>query len=257
MRALLRLGWFEACRALGRLLRAARYASVEVVRGDRALRVRKRRARYAPLLVRAGEPMMRLLDTGVRVLPQRAWVERERTMYRHLHSSAIGIGADGALVLPCLAGRTLATLLEDPATDATARGTAVSLAVAALAELHRRGFTHADAMAENVLVDVDAGVARWFDFETAHDERRAMEWRRADDVRALLATVLLRTDRASRGAVLRLVTDAYADDAVTRRLAAGFAAPPPRALAFHLGQAPLSLADYAEAARALQAITGG
>ena len=51
----------------------------------------------------------------------------------------------------------------------------------------------ADAMAENVLVDLDAGVARWFDFETVHEASRPQIWRRADDVRALLATCLLRT----------------------------------------------------------------
>ena len=55
------------------------------------------------------------------------------------------------------------------------------------------GFTHGDAMAENVMVDLEAGVAHWFDFETIHDSRRPMAWRRADDVRALLVTCLVRT----------------------------------------------------------------
>ena len=44
--------------------------------------------------------------------------------------------------------------------------------------------THADAMAENVLIDLEGGVAHWFDFETVHDTGRPLVWRRADDVRA-------------------------------------------------------------------------
>ena len=68
----------------------------------------------------------------------------------------------------CLAcaGETLATLLEDPELEESVRKRAIELAVVALAEFHHLGFTHGDAMAENVMVDLEAGVAHWFDFET-------------------------------------------------------------------------------------------
>lgn len=232
--------YYSLCRAFGRLLRDATYSSVRVVEHDGELRVRKRRAVYAPLLVSLGHPLVKILDTGVRVLPQREWEERERLMYERLYEKSIRIDADGTVVLPRLAGRTLATLLEDPALGASDRERAIELAVIALADFHARGFTHGDAMAENVMVDLEAGIACWFDFETVHDPGRALVWRRADDVRALLATSLARTTPAELGETLRHIVDTYADEAVMPHLATSFASVRRRSLAFHLGQAPLS-----------------
>jgi hypothetical protein len=196
--------------------------------------------------------MLRILDTGVLVLPQRDWEEREQRLYRSLRGTSIRTEADGTLVLPCLAGAPLATLLEDPALQEPIRQRAIELAVVALADFHHHGFTHGDAMAENVLVDPGVGIANWFDFETVHDPNRPLAWRRADDVRALLATCLLRTAPGKRGEVLRLVLNAYQDEEVTRLLPASFSSVWQRALAFHLAQAGLSLQSYEEITRMLK-----
>jgi hypothetical protein len=197
------------------------------------------------LLVQLGDPLLKALDTGVRVLPQRAWEERERLMYGRLYATSIQVNGDGALVLPRLPGNTLAGLLEDPQLAEPDRTKAIELAVVALARFHDAGFTHGDAMAENVMVDLESGVARWFDFETVHDGRRSLTWRRADDVRALLATCLLRTSRANLAATLQLIVDVYAPDAdVAHFLAKNFCSGSRRALAFHLGQAALSRHEY-------------
>jgi hypothetical protein len=98
--------------ALGRLLRSGRYSRARIVHQDGELRVRKHRVFYAPLLVWLGGPLLRILDTGVRVLSQPEWEERERRVYRNFRGTSIRIDADGTLVLPWLAGETLATLLE-------------------------------------------------------------------------------------------------------------------------------------------------
>ena len=152
-------------------------------------------------------------------------------------------GARAAL----LAGETLATLLEIPELEEPVRKSAIERSVVALAELHHLGFTHGDAMAENVMVDLESGVARWFDFETIHESNRPMAWRRADDVRALLVTCLLRTAAEKFAETLQLILDAYlspeaprADEAVTRLLAANFRSVFRRPLTFHLAQAGLS-----------------
>jgi len=168
--------YFALCVLFGRLLRGAKYSEARVVSEGGALLVRKRRAFYAPLLVWLGGILVRVLATGIRVLPQRPWAERERDMYERLYDAPVLIAADGALMLPRLPGHTLAALLEDPAISNAARQRAIELAVLALSDLHARGFTHADAMAENAMVDLEAGVARWFDFETVHDPARAMTW---------------------------------------------------------------------------------
>ena len=252
MRELAERGYHRGCLALGRLLRAGRYAETRLVVRDGALEVRKRRLAYAPLFVRLGGALVRLLDTGVRVLPQREWEERERRLHERLRATVIRTDADGTLHLPFLPGATLATLLEDPDLHAPHRARAIELAVVALSALHRLDVTHGDAMAENVMVDLDAGVAHWFDFETVHDERRPPAWRRADDLRALLATCLLRTAPEHVAPTLRLVLDVYGDEEVARVAGASFASVLRRPLAFHLGQAPLSFARQRQITRLLR-----
>jgi serine/threonine protein kinase len=196
--------------------------------------------------------LVRVLDTGVRVLPQREWEQRERRIYRSLYGTSVGVDAGGVLVLPYLAGHTLATLLEDPEVGESIRKRAIELATVGLAEFHRQGLTHADAMAENVLVDLEAGVAYWFDFETVHDASRPLAWRRADDVRALLVTCLLRTVPEKRVETLAFILDVYADPEVTRVLATSFTSVWRRSLALHLLQARLSFQGFCEIGRFLR-----
>ena len=122
-------------------------------------------------------------------------------------------------------------------------------------------------MAENVLIDLaprrcsgrpehsskgEAGVAHWFDFETIHDPSRPMAWRRADDVRALLVTCLVRTVPEKLAETLHLILDVYPDEGVTRLLATIFASVFRRSLTFHLAQAGLSFQYFREIARLLR-----
>jgi serine/threonine protein kinase len=244
--------YFLVCLALGRLLRSARYSKIRIEYRDGERQVRKHRAFYAPLLIWLGGPLLRILDAGVRILPQPEWEEREREVYRRLHGASIRIEAGGVLVLPCLDGKTLAAVLEDPAQQESDRKTAIERAVVALAEFHRLGLSHGDAMAENVLIDSDAGAAHWFDFETVHDPDRPMAWRRADDLRALAATCLVRTVPEKFAETLDLILDTYEDEGVTRDLAASFTSVLRRPLSFHLAQAGLSLEDFREIARLLE-----
>lgn len=251
VRAVAERVYFALSMALGRMLRGGRYATARIVQQDGELRVRKHRRFYAPLLVWLGGPLVRMLDAGMRVLPQREWEERERSLYRTLYGTSIQVDADGTLTLPCLAGTTLAALLEDPRREAADRMRAIALAAAALADFHRRGFTHGDAMAENVLVDLEAGAAHWFDFETVHDANRPLAWRRADDVRALLATCAVRMPAERRPETLEIILDACADEETARIAADSFGTVFRRPLAFHLGQAPLSFQSYREIRRLL------
>jgi hypothetical protein len=252
VRELAERAYFVLCLVLGRLLRSGRYSRTRIVCQDGGRQVRKHRFFYAPLAVWMGSPLLRILDTGVRVLPQRDWEERERRVYQMLFGTSIRIDGDGMLVLPCLAGETLSTLLEDPGLGESVRKRAIELAVVALAEFHHLGFTHGDAMAENVLVGLEAGVAHWFDFETIHDSSRPIAWRRADDVRALLATCLVRTAPEKLAETLRFILDLYPDKRVTRFLATSFTPVLRRPLTFHLAQAGLSYRAFREIARLLR-----
>lgn len=238
--------YFALCLAAGRMLRSAHYSTVRIVHEDGQRAVRKHRRFYAPLLIAMSAVLVKILDAGVRVLPRRDWERRERGLYERLYGASIRVDVDGTLVLPLLSGLTLATLLEDPNLEESIRTRAIEHAAIALADFHRLGFTHGDAMAENVLVDVEAGVAHWFDFETIHDVGRTPVWRRADDLRALLATCLIRTAPAKRVETLELILEAYADEDVSRVLATSFTSVWRRSLTFHLLQAPLSLQCFRE-----------
>jgi hypothetical protein len=143
-------------------------------------------------------------------------------------------------------------LLEDPSIMESRRTRAIELAVAGLAGFHRLGFTHGDAMADNVLVDLETGTAHWFDFETAHDSDRPMTWRRADDVRALAATCLARTALKEYAGTLDVISRGYADDDVIRALAASFTSVWRRSLTFHLAQAPMPVRSFREIGRLLR-----
>jgi Lipopolysaccharide kinase (Kdo/WaaP) family len=252
--------YFVLSLAVGWLLRSARYSKAHIV-GEHL--VHKHRSFYAPLLIWLSGPLVRILDTGVRVLPQREWEERERSLHQRLYGASVRVEHGGMLILPRLPGETLAVLLKEPV-----RKRAIELAAAALAEFHRCGFTHGDAMAENVLVDLETGSARWFDFETVHEPVRPMAWRRADDLRALLATCLVRTAPGERAEILRLILDVYAsgaaglvadeaDEEVTRLVAASFTWLRRRSLPFHLAQAPLSFRGFQEIARLLEESRSG
>ncbi len=249
--------YFLACLALGRLLRESKYSKTEIVQHKGEPQVRKRRLFYAPFLVLLGEPLVRLLHTGVRVLPQREWEERERDLYCRLYGASIRADRGGTLVLPFLPGKTLAALLETPDLVDPARKSALVLAAGRLAHLHRLGITHGDAMAENVMIDLDARVAHLFDFETVHDEGRSMLWRRADDLRALLATSLVRTAPQKFAETCYLVLDAYGDEEVARLVGESFGSVLQRPLAFHLGQAALSFERFREIDRLLSERLGG
>jgi hypothetical protein len=204
------------------------------------------------LLIWMSAPFLGILDAGVRYLPQRDWEQRERRLYRSLYDRPIRIEAGRTLVLPCLPGRSLAAVLQDPALEESARTNAIEHAVVALVALHELGLTHGDAMADNVIVDLEAGVARWFDFETMHDASRSIEWRRADDVRALLATCLLRTRPGNRDQTLDLILDVYANDELARLVDSSFTSAWRRALGYHLSQAALSFESFREIGRLLR-----
>ena len=182
--------------------------------------IAKRRRWFGPLLIGPGNLYLRLLGSGVRILPGAEWRARERALYRALHGIELETGPRGWLILPRWPGWCWPITLSqlDPA-PVRLRG--LGAASRALKDLHRvelpradggsERLSHGDATLRNVLFDPGTGEARWFDFDTAHDPGLAPAWRHGDDLRALVYSAVESFADVPVALLLRTVQDAYAD----------------------------------------------
>lgn len=244
--------WFNFARTCGGMLRSARYATVDTIAPD-ATHVRKKRAFFAPALIRLGHWLMRVLNTGVEVLGEAEWHARERLMYRELYNAEAIIESSGAILLPKLRGVTLFSLLENQDLPLQDRIRAVGISAVSLEEFHARGFSHGDAMTTNGLIVPSANRTYWIDFETEHQSRLALHERHADDLRAFISTVAVSFGAADLPAVLETIDQSYENREVKRLTAAYFSTVWHRALIFHLGQAPISRDTFFELGRLMKA----
>lgn len=181
----------------------------------------KRRCWYAPALI-AGAGA--LLAPHFSVLPERAWLAWEPGIYRLVYGCDVPLASAGQLRLPELPGAVLAEVLRAANSPLEAKLRALAAAVAALRSLHglwvrfpgggAGRFSHADATAHNVIYDPSYGAARWFDFETIHDQRRPQAWRHADDLRALAYSAAACLHEHELAAAARSIVSTYADRSV-------------------------------------------
>jgi hypothetical protein len=95
LRVIASRAYFALCLAAGRMLRPARYSTVRIINRDDERLVRKHRRFYAPLLIRMSDLLVRILNSGVRVLPQRDWEQRERRIYQRLYGASIQVMSTG------------------------------------------------------------------------------------------------------------------------------------------------------------------
>jgi hypothetical protein len=183
--------------------------------------IAKRRLWFGPLLIGPCNLYLRLLGSGVRVLPGAEWRERERTLHRTLHGIELETGPRGWLILPRWPGVVLADHARSRLDPAPGRLRALGAASRALRDLHRvelpradagcERLSHGDATLRNVLFDPGTGEARWFDFDTAHDPGLAPAWRHGDDLRALVYSTVESFADLPVALLLRTVQDAYSD----------------------------------------------
>jgi hypothetical protein len=207
---------------LGSCLRKLRLHAIEHRQAPgRPPTIAKRRRWFSPLVIGPGNLYLRLLGSGVRVLPGAEWRARERALYRTLHGIELDTGPRGWLVLPRWPGVVLADHAQSRRDPTPARVRGLDAASRALADLHRielrcahggcELLSHGDASLRNVLFDPATGDARWFDFDTAHDPRRAPAWRHGDDLRAMLYSAVESFADVPVPLLLRIVQNSYSD----------------------------------------------
>jgi hypothetical protein len=183
--------------------------------------IAKKRRWFGPLLIGPGNLYLRLLGSGVRVLPGVEWRARERALHRALHGIELETGPRGWLILPRWPGVVLADHAQSRLDLAPVRLRGLDAASRALRELHRvelpcagggcERLSHGDATLRNVVFDPGTGVARWFDFDTAHESGLSPAWRHGDDLRALVYSAVESYADVPVALLLRTVRDAYAD----------------------------------------------
>ena len=168
----------------------------------------KRNLLGAGLMRLGGNLLQRIEGTGAEFLDDPAWFAREAELARALHREPTAVGSDDTLLAPRLPGVDLATILREAHRPLEVRLRAIEQSARALLTLHNAGFSHADATAENVLIDGD--LAHWIDFETQHRAGVGLQLARADDLRTLLFSSVWAADGLARECALRAFT-AYPD----------------------------------------------
>lgn len=197
--------------------------------------IAKRRRWFGALLIGPINLYLRLLKSGVRILPGAEWRSRECALHRVLHKIELKTSPRGWLILPRWPGVVLADYARSRVAPAPERLRGLCAASRALRDLHlvelrsANGvcdrLSHGDATLRNVLFDPGTGDARWFDFDTAHDPGLAPAWRHGDDLRALVYSAVESFDDMPVAHLLHTVWDAYDDpgpwEQIRDRLALG------------------------------------
>lgn len=234
---------------------------IDLARGT----VAKRRRWFAPAVIAFGGAYTRLMRLPIRVLPERAWIARERRLYRALYGEQVEAARGGWLIVRHH-GTALSALLVQRERSAEARRAWLCAAMRELRRVHGirvpvRGheepFSHGDAGARNIAFCPRTGRPHWFDFEIAHDHRLDPRARQADDIRALLFSALSLLPPGECDEAARAALAAYDDAGVRAALASRIAAGSLRTDTYHLAQLRISLRRHNElcalVARALAA----
>ena len=137
---------------------------------DRPPMIAKRRRWFGPLLISSGNLYLRLLGSGVRVLPGAEWRAREHALHHALHGIELEAGPRGRLILPRWPGVVLADHARSRLAPAPARLRGFGAASRAMRDLHRvelpragggcERLSHGDATLRNVLFDPETGETR-------------------------------------------------------------------------------------------------
>ncbi len=231
---------------VGRMLNTLRWHEVSHVSVESCHFVSKRRRWLARCVIPLANLVLRFEQAGVRVLADPAWKQREIDLHRQQGAALPRRGPRGALWLPRRTGRSLAEWLSDPNLPSGRKLDFVAAAACALAELHTfreeccaEHVTHGDATTRNVMVDPDTGIAVWIDFDTAHCGSERGDWRRTDDLRALICSAATSIPEDGYEELVRAIAIGYGLTAKLGELGQMLARVRRRPRLFHVAQAPL------------------
>ena len=259
--------WIARILASGRLhrIRFARVADAERT-ADTEIVLKSRRL-GSRLAIALGNLYLRWQRSGVVVLTDDAWLRWEfavEAATRHgvvLQTRPSPHENFRGLISHVCPGRSLRSILTDPACSLDEQFAAMRWAMTALHQLHRhvaewghgvrQSLSHGDATVNNVIVHETTRSATWIDFDTRHHPQLSELDRHADDMRALIFSV---ASCLPPSCYPRLVAEFLAsqpDVACLHRFRQRLTTDWSKPNTFQLAQAPLSWMDAAALSDAL------
>ena len=190
---------------------------VSFVEMEKTERVLKHRVWWSRALIVIGNWVFYFRRPSIRVLPTREWLDWEQAIKLSNRSNKPLVTCQRQdrnlreLITEKICGETLADLLRCNETDETRKLRLIGFATQSLLRLHQRRvasdsttnskqnpaterseilLSHADATAQNVMIDLETEIAEWFDFDLQHDLREPAAIRHGDDLRALLFSII-------------------------------------------------------------------
>ena len=256
---------FKLTALVGRGLYRLKLGRVRLVQSAGGTIYIKTRRRHSALLVGVGNAAVSLCHGELRGLRERDWLAWEPVIgawaWPEGISSRVRVERR-SLLCPALPGEPLAAILRSER-SLGARMRAVEIAARELQRLQSsqmrfpdggvRRWSHGDAHAKNVLVDLEQGRALWFDFETVHAARCSPRWRHADDLRALAYSCAATCCSREYADLVRTLARSVECPRLREELLRQSLELQRRARPFHLAQAPLGWAEHQSFGRALQA----
>jgi tRNA A-37 threonylcarbamoyl transferase component Bud32 len=196
---------------IGAIARVASWIAInQVAFGDDGL-AHKSRRRWAWLPMFFGNGVLRLRSVPVEVLSSTDWIAREKLLSNLMGCDSVFAANSNSITLQRVRGIPLSEFLAGASAD-QCKETAVAVALRALFEFHQcTNDSHGDASATNVMISEsgDEMTAQWFDFDLAHRKNSAIEFRYADDLRALLYTSMVHFPCDAKPRLIEMAREVY------------------------------------------------
>jgi hypothetical protein len=216
-------------RLLALMLSMIRLHRVDFVSIDGVEFVRKRRRRFAHLIIPVGNLFLKISGSPIIVLPLTLWLEWEHAVEASTRRTLVSTDpfANGTgLWCRHVPGTSLRQLLAASDCSSNQKSDAIRWSLASLRMLHenvahwgygvRQSISHGDATANNVIVDVNKRTACWIDFDTRHQPHVSEADRRADDLRALIYSSAVYLPASRFPELADILIAAQFDDAIVR-----------------------------------------
>lgn len=194
--------------------------------------VRKRRKLFSRLIIPVGNVFLKMTANPVTALPQTQWMKWEQSIEAAtrlglvLRTSPASTAKDSGLSCRRVPGMSLQQILVSCNYSLEQKHEAFRWSLASLRSLHQyaadwgegihQSISHGDATANNVIVDMDKGIATWIDFDTRHQPDVSEADRQTDDLRALIYSAAVNLPEPCFPELAEILVNGQIDDDIVK-----------------------------------------